>query len=241
MAVPETLIAEHTPSAVSARLASATEHSYLGDFVLGAIDGTVTTFAVVAGVAGADIPPRIAVILGLANVIADGFSMAVGNYLKTKADREVVERARRIEEIHIDEVPEGEREEIRQIFRGKGLDGSVLEQVVAAITRDRHRWVDTMLTEELGLRLESPHPLRAAFSTFASFLLAGCVPLAPLVLGGAFLVSAIAAGVTFFGIGVLKGYVVRRPLLWEGVETFVVGGAAAALSYGVGLWLKHIT
>src|SRR5204862_7986334 len=112
------LAEQHPPAAIRRRLASGPAQSYLGDFVLGAVDGCVTTFAVVAGVAGAGLTqgPTIVIILGLANVLADGFSMAVGNFLGTKSDQQVVDRIRRTEEMHIDEVPEAEREEIRQIF-----------------------------------------------------------------------------------------------------------------------------
>lgn len=81
---------EHTMEAIAARLAAATKHTYLSDFVLGAVDGTVTTFAVVAGVSGAGLSRGVAIVLGLANVLADGFSMAVGNYLKANSDHEVV-------------------------------------------------------------------------------------------------------------------------------------------------------
>ena len=125
------------------------------------MDGTVTTFAVVAGVAGAGLPRGVAIILGMANLLADGFSMAAGNYLSTKTDRELVDRARRVEEMHVEQVPDGEREEVRQIFAAKGFEGQILDEIVNVITTDRRRWVDTMLTEELGLRLRiSQRPAR---------------------------------------------------------------------------------
>lgn len=234
----------HTPWAIAERLERATEHSYLGDFVLGAIDGTVTTFAVVAGVAGAGMSTGVAIVLGLANLLADGFSMAVGNYLSTETERHVTEHARRREERHIDEFPEGEREEIRQIFAAKGFAGDLLEQIVDTITVDRRRWVDTMLTDELGLRLETPSPVRAGFTTFAAFALAGFVPLAPLIFlrqadkTTVFLTSTLATGATFLAIGLAKGWVVHRPLLRSGLETLLVGGAAAGLAYLVGALLK---
>src|SRR5262249_18364307 len=145
---------------------------------------TVTTFAVVSGVAGAGLPRHVAVILGVANLLADGFSMAVGNYLSTKADRQMVDRVRSMEESHIDQVHEGEREEIRQIFQAKGFQSPLLEQIVEVITNDRKQWVNTMLTEEFGLRLETPSPNRAAVATFAAFVLAGSIPLLPFFIPG---------------------------------------------------------
>jgi VIT1/CCC1 family predicted Fe2+/Mn2+ transporter len=237
---------EHTPGAIRERIASATAHSYLGDFVLGAVDGTVTTFAVVTGAAGAGLPSGVALVLGIANLLADGFSMAAGNYLSTKSAQQIVERVRSIEEQHIEAVPEGEREEIRQIFAGKGFDGPLLDQIVSVITHDRRRWVDTMITEEFGLALESPSPLRAAGSTYVAFVLAGIVPLVPLMMAGQgpppaiFRASAVLTAATFFLIGVLKGRVVHRPLLASGLETLFIGSAAAGLSYVVGVWLKGL-
>jgi VIT1/CCC1 family predicted Fe2+/Mn2+ transporter len=242
----QSLAEQHTPAAIRERIESGPSHSYLGDFVLGAIDGCVTTFAVVAGVAGANLTPTIVIILGLANLLADGFSMAVGNFLGTKSDREVVERIRRMEEMHIDQIPEAEREEIRQIFAGKGFDGGLLEKIVEVITRDRRRWVDTMITEEWGLQLETPSPWKSGLATFAAFVLAGAVPLVPFLLPipwttqATFAVSAVATAVTFFAVGVAKGFVVQRSPWWSGLETLLVGGGAAALAYGVGFWLRAI-
>jgi VIT1/CCC1 family predicted Fe2+/Mn2+ transporter len=231
---PAHLHAQHTPEAIAARLAAATDHSYAGDAVLGAIDGTVTTFAIVAGATGAGLQPGIALVLGLANVLADGFSMAVSNYLRAKADLQVVEHARQVEESHIERIPDGEREEIRQIFVRKGFEGDLLDAAVDVITRDRRRWVDTMLMEELGLRLDPPRPLRAALTTFFAFLVAGLLPLAPLLASHAFLGSAMATAATFFGIGVVKGVTLRTGWLRGGIETLFIGGCAAVLAYAVG-------
>jgi len=154
------LKADHTPRAIARRLRHGHRpRFYLKDFVYGALDGTVTTFAVVAGVAGAKLSAGIVVVLGLANLVGDGFSMAVGNYQGTKAEEELRQLHRRIEADHIDRYPDGEREEVRQIFAAKGFDGEDLERAVTQITADRERWIDTMLTDELGLALEGPDPV----------------------------------------------------------------------------------
>jgi VIT1/CCC1 family predicted Fe2+/Mn2+ transporter len=237
----QSLESQHTPKAIQLRLQAATEHSYLGDFVLGAVDGAVTTFAVVSGVAGAGLPKHVAIVLGLANLLADGFSMAVGNYLSTKADRQVVERVRRMEESHIEQIPEGEREEIRQIFQAKGFQGALLDEIVTVITNDRKQWVDTMLTEEFGLRLETPSPIKAGLITFAAFVLVGAIPLLPLFAptdvgsNTIFALSAAATACAFFLVGAAKGHVVHRSMLASGLETLAIGSAAALLAYLVGM------
>jgi VIT1/CCC1 family predicted Fe2+/Mn2+ transporter len=156
----------HTPEAIEARLAAGMQHNYLRDFVYGGIDGAVTTFAVVSGVVGAELSVRVILILGAANLLADGFSMASSNFLGTKAERDAHARLEAIERRHIEEFPEGEKEEIRQIVRRKGLDGDVLEHVVDRITGDREVWVRMMLSEEYGLAHESARP-GGALSTFA--------------------------------------------------------------------------
>jgi VIT1/CCC1 family predicted Fe2+/Mn2+ transporter len=236
---------DHSPAGIARRLQEVNQHGVLGDFVLGAVDGTVTTFAIVAGAAGAGLGVGAAMVLGLANVLADGFSMAVGQYLKARADHHIVDQYRRIEEQHIREVPAGEREEIRQIFAAKGFEGEILERIVETITADRKRWIDTMLTEEWGLQLQPPSPLRAALVTFAAFVLAGLVPLAPLFFSAyfgaawTFGVSAAATALTFLTIGGIRGRVTHHPVWPSALETLFIGGSAAALAYLVGLLLNE--
>jgi VIT1/CCC1 family predicted Fe2+/Mn2+ transporter len=240
----KSLAEEHTPDAIRHRIAQSTRHSYVGDFVLGAVDGTVTTFAIVAGVAGAGLPGGVAIVLGLANVAADGFSMAVSNYLKARADHQVVDRIRKVEELHIERIPEGERAEVREIFAGKGFEGELLDRIVRVITSDRRRWVDTMLTEEWGLQLDMPSPIRAGLTTFLAFISAGMVPLLPLFVAAwfagrqMFLASAVLTGLTFILIGVIRGQITGRGRVLAGLETLLVGGSAAGLAYFIGAWLK---
>ncbi len=234
----------HTEEAISERIAAATKHSYLGDFILGSVDGAVTTFAIVAGAAGAGLSSGVAIVLGLANVLADGLSMAAGNFLKARADSQTVERFRVMEERHIDEIPDGEREEIRQIFAGKGFDGEMLEEIVRVVTQDRKQWVDTMLTEEWGLPLETPRPIVSALVTFVAFIVAGMVPLAPLFFflesnaQQSFTLASSMTGATFFLIGVVRGRVTERNAWLAGVETLLLGGMAAAVAYAVGALLR---
>lgn len=242
----EALRHEHSREAIRQRLAEGPRHSYLKDFIYGAVDGAVTTFAIVGGVAGAGLSHVIIIVLGMANILADGFSMAVSNYLGTKAEGEQRERTRQIELRHIELVPDGEREEIRQIFAAKGFAGEDLERIVAKITSDKDLWVDTMIQEQYGLPKTRISPMRAGLFTFLAFLVFGLVPLLPYMIAwlagagadGHFATSATMTGLAFFGVGAIKGRFVEKPWYITGLETFFVGGAAAALAYGVGFLFR---
>jgi len=238
----------HTPEAIQNRILYGPRHTYLRDFIYGAIDGIVTTFAVVSGVAGAGLSMGIVIVLGVANLVADGFSMAVSNFLGTRAEEQLREAAREMEEEHIDKIPHGEREEVRQIFANKGFKGEDLEKIVEVITSDRKLWIDTMIKEELGLPLEGPEPWKAGFSTFTSFFILGSLPLIsflvlwfnPHLKFDPFLVSSVVTGAAFFVVGTFKSLFVNEKWYLAGLETLFVGGVAAVLAYTVGIFLRGV-
>jgi VIT1/CCC1 family predicted Fe2+/Mn2+ transporter len=223
----------------------------LGDFVYGATDGAVTTFAVVAGVVGASLSPSIVLILGFANLLADGFSMAVGNYLAAKAQREYIEKARKREEWEIDNLVEQEKQEIRDIYTKKGFKEELLDEIVRVITSRRKVWVDTMMREELGLIEDARPPRDTAVTTFAAFNAVGLIPLLPFVAlfligssvvsaSDAFTYSVIFTAAAFFLIGIVKGKAVQKPLLRSGLNTLLVGGIAAVVAFAVGYLLNLV-
>lgn len=167
---------------------------YLKDFIYGSVDGAVTTFAVVSGVEGAGLPSRIVIILGLANLLADGFSMAIGNYLGTKA-------------------------EIEQ----RQHEGRALEKTARQV-----------------------NPIHAGGVTLISFILVGILPLMTFLINWVagetiddpFLWSLLLTGLALFGIGTVKTRFVGMTWYRGGVETLLIGGAAAAVAYGIGYLLR---
>lgn len=220
---------------------------YLGEFVYGGIDGSVTTFAVVAGATGGNLDSKVVIILGFANLLADGFAMSVGAFLSTKSEKENYDKHKKIEYWEVDHLPQKEREEIREIYQAKGFEGELLEKVVDTITADKDRWVDVMMKEELEMSEESKSPAAMGGVTFGSFLLWGLVPLIIYVVDyfsphdwPLFAISSVLTGIVFVIIGGLKAVVNQTKMLRSVLETLFLGAAAAAVSYYVGDLLEQM-
>ena len=231
---------DHSSEAIRQRLLADNTPNYLRDWVYGGIDGSITTFAIVAGVVGAGLSSKGILILGVANLLADGLSMAASNYSGTKTEVDELARFREIEERHVEIDPDGERNEIREILKLKGLGGPALEDAVAAITSNRKTWIDTMLVEEYGLSTNLRSPFRSGASTFVSFILFGLIPLLPYMAGlaRAFEVALVATLAAFFLIGMVKSRWSLAPWWRSGLETLLIGSSAALLAFGVG-WLAE--
>jgi VIT1/CCC1 family predicted Fe2+/Mn2+ transporter len=202
----------------------------------------VTTLAVVTAVAGAQLSHWVILVLGFANLFADGFSMAASNYLGTKAEHDDWRRLESIEHRHIELDPEGEREEVRQIFERKGFAGHDLERMVELVTANRERWVKTMLTDEYGLPHAVRSPWIAAFSTFTAFLICGLVPLLPYLFGTehSLTVSVVLTAAVFFAIGSIKSRWSTSSWWNSGLTTLLVGAIAASLAYATGVLLRWL-
>lgn len=240
--MPDQLEHSHDPDAIAQRLAKGPKANYLPDAVYGAIDGTVTTFAVVSGAIGADLSSRVVLILGIANLFADGFSMAAGNFTATKSAADMVEKLREQELRHIRLDKEGETREVREIYRAKGFAGEPLETLTRLITSRRDVWVDLMLAEEYGIGAASRSAIRAAGVTFLAFVVAGLVPLAPFLLNVEH-APAVAVALTasvFFAIGSFRSRWSARSWWSCGLETLAIGMTAALVAYGVGALIARM-
>lgn len=218
---------------------------YIHDIVYGANDGIITTFAIVSGVAGADLSPYVVIILGFANVLADGLSMGLGNFLSNKSRQDHYQRVYKEEMQEIRDIPEIEVEEIREIYEAKGFKGKDLDTVVHVITSDKKVWVDTMMREEHGLTQDDDgKPSVHALMTFFAFVVFGCIPigsyLLPVPVESRFLVTITATGIALLGVGLLRSWVTRERLIKGPLEILSVGAICAAASYGVGVALRGL-
>lgn len=214
---------------------------YIAEFVYGGIDGAITTFAVVAGAEGANLNIAIVVILGLANLIADGFSMSVGNFFSTKAERDLYNKHKETEYWEVEHLRDKEIEEVREIYAKKGFDGELLDEVVRVITSNNDVWVDTMMKEELEMTETDKTPYKTAGATFVSFIVIGAIPLLSYVFADGlddasdlFLYSSILTALALMLIGALKSKVTEQNIFRGIVETVLLGGIAATLAYFVG-------
>ncbi len=200
---------------------------YLGNWVYGSLDGVVTTFAIVAGSLGASLSLNIILILGLANLIADGISMAASSYLATKTEREFYRKEMERELWEMENMPDAEIEEIREIYEEKGFKGRDLDRAVEIITSDKEVWLKTMMVEELNLFLDVRTPIRTGLVTFLAFVTMGALPLfiyfmsATFLVGDSVMVATIALiSATFFIIG-SEEYTHNPPLSYSAVFSVI--------------------
>lgn len=221
---------------------------YLKSVVYGGLDGIITTFAVVAGATGASFSTAVLLVLGFANLFADGFSMAFGDYLSTKAEREYHAAEREREEWEVDTNLRGEKQEMIEIYMGRGLSKGDAERVVDIISKKKKTFVDIMMLEELGIVEDAESPLKNAAATMTSFIVFGFIPLFTYVLGtfsgfaasNQFVMACVMSGLALFALGALKVRVTRRNILVSGFEMLLLGGIAAVVAYGIGYFLAGV-
>lgn len=224
---------------------------YLGNLVYGGLDGIITTFAVVSGVVGAQLAPGIILILGVSNLLADGFSMATGAYLSAKSEEEVYARERHHTSEQIVNAPEKEKASLYQGYRQQGFLEEEARQLAEIISRHPGRWVSTTLAEKHLLLPQKRKPVLEGVAAFIAFVIAGSIPL--LVYFGdllfhinlstnhAFLYAMILSGLALFILGAAKVLVTKRSALRSGIDMLLVGALAAAVAFGLGTLLKTLT
>lgn len=219
-----------------------THNEYLGDSVYGSLDGIVTTFAIVAGSFGAGVGGGVIIVLGLANLIADGLSMSIGNYLSITSEQAYYEAEKAREEWEVNNYPKGEKEEVRRIYRSKGFVGKNLELLVGLITSKKDVWIETMMIHELGMNPSKKDALKAAVFTYVAFVVAGFIPLMAFVFslfglidqGISFFVSVVLTFLTIFVVGSLRSLFINKSWVVAGLEMLLIGGLTAVLSYVIG-------
>lgn len=223
---------------------------YVREIIYGGSDGIVTTFAVVAGFAGAQINPAASsvpvysvLLFGLANLFADGVSMSLGNFLSIRADQDVYKSEKLKEHHEIIHSKAKEVEETIAILIQKGFSDKDAQRVAALYQKNPSYWTEFMMTDELKMsNPENEKPMASAISTFCAFVGFGIVPLFPYIYGGTgsnlFLESLMFTVLSLFLLGILRAIVTGRNTLRGIGETLIVGGISASVAYVVGSFFR---
>jgi vacuolar iron transporter family protein len=221
---------------------------YIKSMVYGGLDGIVTTFAVVSGVAGAQLGAPVILILGVANLLADGLSMGVGDYLSTKSEREYYNREEQRQLWEIENFPEGQKAELLALYLQHGYTKEEAEHITEIQIADKQRWANAMMLEELNMLKDEGHPIYNAMATFGAFVVAGSLPLAiyfiglvvPIASDTSFIISIALSALALFLLGASKVFVTGLNPIRSGLEMLGVGGAAALVAYVIGVALQGL-
>lgn len=221
---------------------------YIKNAVWGGLDGLITTFAVVAGVVGASLSISVLLILGFANLFADGISMSFGDYLSSKARKEYQEKEKKKEEWEVSHCPEEEKEESMKFYMKHGLSRLDALKVVNIFSKKKRLWISEMLAEELGIAGKEYDPVKTSAVTFISFVIFGFIPLITFVLIyfipslsiNTFNISAVLTAIGLFGLGAAKVKITGRNWFISGIEMLVIGGTAALAAYFIGYYISTI-
>ena len=209
---------------------------WLRPALFGVTDGLVSNTALIAGAAGGGLSSGQLVLTGLAGLAAGAFSMATGEYTSVASQTEVAQAEIAVERAEIARVPEAEEAELAGIFRSRGVDERTAAEVARQLSVDPETAWRVHAREELGIDPDDlPSPWTAAGSSFVAFALGAVVPLLPFLLGADSLLAAVLlAGLALLGSGALVSRFTDRTALYSGARQLLLGGAAAALTYGVG-------
>jgi VIT1/CCC1 family predicted Fe2+/Mn2+ transporter len=206
--------------------------------VFGVNDGLISNASLIMGIAGAAADHRVIAMTGAAGLIAGAFSMAAGEYVSMRSQREMYEYQIGLEREELDLYPEAEAEELALIYQARGLSRDEALSAAKTIIADPERALETLAREELGLNPDDlGSPWGAAVSSFASFAVGASIPLAPFVLAGAAasLVIAIAAtAVALFAVGATLSLFTGRSMLLSGARMLAIGAAAGTITYFTG-------
>ncbi len=209
-------------------------------------DGVVSVFALLAGLAGAGQEPKVIVITLLAATIAGALSMAAGEFISSKSEADYYSHEIEQESLEIKLCPEIEKEELRKIYKDKGFEGELLDQVVDHLVKDKEIWVREMVIDELGVTdIEQGSGIKTALIIFVAFILGACFPTLPYIFLINFDIEPLvmfksATMVTVGGLflaGALKKFVTGVNWLKSGVEMLLVGFFAFSISYAIGLFI----
>ena len=217
---------------------------YIKDMVYGANDGIVTTFAVVAGVMGGGLAEVIIVLIGVASLLADAFSMAASNFLGSRSEKEFYDRERTVEEWEIENDRQKEIKETEDFLANRGYSPEDRQKFVELFLKNKELWTDFMVKEELNLAYDPEKSEKlSSIATFFSFVAAGFVPLIPFLVwdgdkGALFTLAIFFTAFALFFVVAMRTHFTGKNWAHAGFEMLLVGGVASAIAYTAGAMVK---
>src|SRR5918995_2131865 len=212
--------------------------------VFGINDGLLSNFSLVMGFAGAEAKPEYIVLAGVAGLLAGSFSMAAGEYVSMRAQREVFEQQITMEKQELEMSPKEEEEELSLIYQAKGVPEHEASRLAHRIVANPKTAIDTLAREELGLDpSELGSPWRAAVSSFLAFVVGAFVPVAPYLLASgmtAWVLSGVGSFCALFGVGALLSIFTARGPIVSGARMVGIGLLVSGITYTVG-WLLGVS
>lgn len=206
--------------------------------VFGVNDGLISNFGLVMGIAGTNAEPRFVLLAGIAGLLAGAFSMAAGEYISVRSQRELYEQQIALEAQELEASPEEEHEELSLIYQAKGVPGDQANKLASQILSNPETAIQTLAREELGLDPESlGSPWSAALSSFVAFAIGAVIPVIPYLLmrsSSALYVSALICGISLFTVGAAISIFTGRSLAYSGFRMVVIGALAAIVTFGIG-------
>ncbi len=206
--------------------------------VFGINDGLVSNASLILGMAGAAAESRTLLLTGIAGLLAGAFSMAAGEYVSVRSQREVFEYQIGLEREELAEYPQAEADELALIYTAKGMPADDARRLADHLVSDPQRALDTLAREELGLNPdELGSPWGAATYSFLAFAAGAVIPLVPyLITAGqtAFITSIVLAAGALFVVGAVLSFFTGRNSMLSGLRMLAIGAAAGAATFGIG-------
>ena len=216
--------------------------------VFGGLDGILTSFAIISGSVGANLSPVAILALGISNVLADALSMGAGEFLSSRSYNNYVRKEREREMWELQNYPQGEIEEMVNLFIARGMGPEDAREVIQRMAKYKDFFVDIMMTEELALPVptgeDTMESLKEGGVMFASFTIFGMLPILAFVIADSvvegarnsdlFNVACVVTALSLFGLGAIKAKFADKQYMRSGVETVLLGSGCAAVAYFVG-------
>ena len=221
--------------------------NYIKSIVYGGLDGIVTTFAIISGVSGASLPISVAIILGLSNLLADGISMSAGDYLSSKSQNEYGLKEKKYQRKRLIREPKKCKTEIIDYYIKKGFNKIESFKITRIFFKNK-KASSELLAKKEGVSEINRNPEKDAFYTFISFVFFGFIPLIvyfisflfPGTIENIFMSAIMLTTLTLFVLGAIRYKITGRNWIISGLETLVIGGSAAAVSYFIGFVISGI-